>query len=387
MKKWFIFHHVVSCDLIFRDSTYISKTVHTRNSFSETVFFRFLDTPKPHPMAFIPQSNFIPRTSFSSPVVHPKPNVCRRGRVFATGVKSGDAMEFFRHREGEWDSWRVTHHLAFRRSESGESRIRMHCLDKEDERVIQLCKDWEVDPSLAQGGCYVSWKATMAWDQEGENHEGSTVFALVPNSDNIREGRILRDRGYAEIVPIAGTFNLDDEDDLCLDTPYEGGAVEERFSFDGPDTVNRVSTVRRFGGFSTATFSTERRVMEKEEEEEEKYSVEDIEQLMGKMRRFDDLGTSTEGDFGAGQFGPKLGKNRFATVNSQAKPSTNSAFGSGFSSGPSEQNDNGSVEGVNDRTVEAAKKAGVDLSKIPPSMRDDFVASFQEDDSNSSEEK
>lgn len=315
-----------------------------------------------------------------------------------TTVRSVDGMDFFRHREGEWSSWRVTHHLAFKRSESGESEISMQVLDPSDERITQLCRDWKVDPSLSQGGCYVTWKATMAWDQEGENHEGSTVFALVPDEDNTRKGRILRDRGYAEIVPIAGHYHLDDDDDLILETPYEGGKVHERFSFDGPNVVNRLSTVQRFGGYGTATFATERRVgadvVGEWDVEKEGKTVKDLilelmlhgpisdgeaeTEMSGKEREMQKSEVGSNVGF--------AGRSRWRTRNSAAPPSANSAFSTGFSSGGAGESEvkknagNGAGStGLGGEVEEAARKAGVDLSKIPPSMREDFVASFQKE--------
>lgn len=280
--------------------------------------------------------------------------------------------------------------------------IEMHVLEATDERIASLCRDWDVEPAHAQGGCHVTWKATMAWDQEGENHEGETTFALVPEKDDKRKGRILRDRGYAEIVPIAGTYYLDDSDDLNLETPYDGGAVEEKFSFDGPDVVNRLSTVRRFGGFSTATFATERRVGSEApavwDEEKEGKSVEQlVAELMldgpGVVMDGEDEAvaerTKSSGAFtGRQRFGPGAGK--WGNTNSAAPPSANSAFGSGFSSGTgnggngqpeesgSETKDGNGNDGLSSEILEAAEKAGIDLAKIPPSMRDDFVASFNE---------
>eukprot|EP00871_Galdieria_phlegrea_P002694 jgi/Galph1/3425/GphlegSOOS_G2082.1 len=168
-----------------------------------------------------------------------------------------DAMEFFRLREGHWRSWRVTHHLAFRRDEQGISDIFMQVLKEDDDRIVELCKAHEVDPALAVGGCYVEWEAQMSWDQEGENHKGSTVFALIPTSSDNCSGQLLRDRGYAEIIQVAGTYRLTSNKELVLHTPYDGGDVEETFAFIGPDIVIRSSTVKRFGGFATATFSTE----------------------------------------------------------------------------------------------------------------------------------
>lgn len=171
-----------------------------------------------------------------------------------------DVMEFFRHSAGKWRSKRTTHHLAFRRSEMGESEIEVKALDATDPQVIALCELHQVDPSLAVGGCYVTWAASMGWDQEGENHEGQTVFALVPDAEDPRNGQLLRDRGYAEIVAVNGRFQMDDDGGLVLITDYDVMSSVERFWFPSPDVRVRSSTVKRMGGFSTATFCTETRV-------------------------------------------------------------------------------------------------------------------------------
>jgi hypothetical protein len=135
-----------------------------------------------------------------------------------------DAMKFFQLCAGKWRSQRTTHNLAI-------------------------------------GGALVSWEGTMAWDRsEEENHEGSTVMVLVPDPDNPRQGLLLRERGYAEIVPVAGRYLMDDEDALILLTEYETMSSEERFSFVSPDLRMRTSTVKRFGGFSTASLCVETRI-------------------------------------------------------------------------------------------------------------------------------
>lgn len=169
-------------------------------------------------------------------------------------------MEFFQHSAGRWRSKRTTHHLAFRRSEMGESEIEVKALDAKDPQVIALCELHQVDPSLAVGGCYVTWAASMGWDQEGENHEGKTVFALVPDAKDRSRGQLLRDRGYAEIVAVNGQYQMDEEDGLVLTTDYDIMSSIERFWFPSPNVRVRSSTVKRMGGFSTATFCTETRV-------------------------------------------------------------------------------------------------------------------------------
>ncbi len=172
-----------------------------------------------------------------------------------------DAMEFFRLSAGRWQSTRTTHHLAFKRSELGESEILVETLAADDPEIITLCQMHEIDPSLSIGGSRVRWLGTMAWDREGEeNHEGKTVFAIVPETDNPRKGRLLRERGYAEIVPVVGLFHMDDEDGLVLTTEYETMSSTERFWFASDNMRMRTSTVKRFGGFSTASFCAEVRV-------------------------------------------------------------------------------------------------------------------------------
>jgi len=172
-----------------------------------------------------------------------------------------DAMDFFRSSAGTWHSQRTTHHLPFRRAELGGSTIRVEALPADDARVAEICKLHDVDPSAASGGAFVQWSGSMQWDREDdENHAGATVFAIVPNPENPRQGKMLRERGYAEIVPIAGQYEMDDAGGLVLITEYETMSSIERFWFASPDVRMRTSTVKRFGGFSTATFCTESRL-------------------------------------------------------------------------------------------------------------------------------
>ena len=120
----------------------------------------------------------------------------------------------------------------------------------------------DVDPAIAAGGAYVTWNGEMAWDKDDENHSGSTVFAIVPDADNPRKGRMLRERGYAEIVPVVGQFEMDEDDALILVTEYETMSSIERFWFASPNVRMRTSAVKRFGGFNTSTFCTEIRLEE-----------------------------------------------------------------------------------------------------------------------------
>jgi hypothetical protein len=172
-----------------------------------------------------------------------------------------DAMKFFQLSAGTWRSQRTTHHLAFRRAEMGESEIQVEPLAADHPDVIELCKLHEIEPGLAIGGAHVRWHGSMDWDREDdEPHAGETVFALVPDEGNSQQGKILRERGYAEIVPVVGRYFIDGEGGLVMTTEYETMSSVERFWFADPDVRLRTSTVKRFGGFSTASFCAETRM-------------------------------------------------------------------------------------------------------------------------------
>ncbi|MDJ0724264.1 MAG: phycobiliprotein lyase [Prochloraceae cyanobacterium] len=175
------------------------------------------------------------------------------------------AKEFFQNSAGNWKSKRTTHHLPFRRAETGESDIVVTNLVPEDPKIVEICQLHDIEPSLSVGGAFVSWEASMAWDKEDENHAGTTVFALVPENNNPRAGKLLRERGYAEIVPVIGHYEMDSEDALVLVTEYETMSIYERFWFVNPNLRLRTSTVKRFGGFNTATFCAEIRSEAKEQ--------------------------------------------------------------------------------------------------------------------------
>lgn len=173
-----------------------------------------------------------------------------------------DAIDFFQASAGRWRSQRTTHHLAFQRTEAGNSVIQVISLSAQDPEVSALCEFHGVDPSLAAAGAQVSWDGSMAWDKEGEEgHQGSTIMVLVPDKDTSgRAGQLLREKGYAETAPVIGRFQMDTENALVLTTEYETMAVFERFWFADTNLRVRTNTVKWFGGFSSASFCTEQRL-------------------------------------------------------------------------------------------------------------------------------
>ena len=164
-------------------------------------------------------------------------------------------QDFFELSAGKWFSHRTSHHLAFKQSEDGKSDITIEMLPADHPEVVKLCQQYEIDPHLATCGARVTWNGTMEWDEE--KHSGSTVLVAVPDADNPSQGRLLREMGYAERTPVAGRYIMGDDKALTLITEYETMSSEERLWFASPNLRMRVSVLKRFGGFSMASFTSE----------------------------------------------------------------------------------------------------------------------------------
>ena len=167
-------------------------------------------------------------------------------------------VEFFQQSAGKWFSQRTSHHLAFKQSESGKSDIVIEMLPSNDPEVVKLCEQYEIDPALALCGARVTWNGTMEWDEE--KHTGSTVLVPIADPENPKEGKLLREMGYAEKAPVAGRYRMGDDEALTLITEYESMYSEERLWFASHNLRLRTSILKRFGGFSMATFCSEIRM-------------------------------------------------------------------------------------------------------------------------------
>ncbi|MBL6800646.1 MAG: phycobiliprotein lyase [Synechococcus sp. BS307-5m-G37] len=169
-----------------------------------------------------------------------------------------DALSFFQLSCGQWRSQRSVHHLLHRRAEAGGSLIVVEDLAASDDRLVAMARQHGQDPARIIGGSHVRWSANMAWDRDGDAHDGETCFALMADAEADRSGTLLRDQGYAEKAPATSTFEMDDRDGLILRTSYEMMTVWERFSFCGPDVRVRSSTVE--GLSNNASFCIETRL-------------------------------------------------------------------------------------------------------------------------------
>jgi hypothetical protein len=171
-----------------------------------------------------------------------------------------DVKEFFELSAGKWFSQRTSHHLAFKQSENGKSEIVIETLPTDHPEVVELCKQYDFTPDQAMGAARITWAGTMQWDEDKEDHSGTTVMVPIPDAPGAKKGKLLRSVGYAEKAPAAADYIIGDDDAFTLITEYETMYSEERIWFASPNLRLRTSILKRFGGFSMASFCSEIRM-------------------------------------------------------------------------------------------------------------------------------
>ncbi|PSB02500.1 phycobiliprotein lyase [Merismopedia glauca] len=176
-----------------------------------------------------------------------------------------EITEFVERSVGNWRSQRSAHHLAFSHFEAIESEIEILSLSLDDLEVVELCKSYDIDPKTAVSPFRMSWSGTTDWDEK-EVMEGTCILVPIPDATNLKRGKLLRDRGYAETMAAAGNYHITEDDTFVLVTEYDRAAAEEKIWFVNPNVRCRVSLIKTSAGTGvvTASFSSEiRQAIEK----------------------------------------------------------------------------------------------------------------------------
>ncbi|WP_034937094.1 phycobiliprotein lyase [Gloeocapsa sp. PCC 73106] len=169
-----------------------------------------------------------------------------------------DISQFIQMSIGRWRSQRSAHHLAFAHFEQVTSTIDILSLTKDNPEVINLCKSYGVDPEAIACPFRMTWSGESDWN-EAETFEGTTILVPIPDPDNLKAGRLLRDQGYAETIPSVGEYHFSSDGTFVLLTPYERAMAEEKIWFINPNFRLRVSLIKtsQGSGVVTASFSSE----------------------------------------------------------------------------------------------------------------------------------
>jgi hypothetical protein len=166
-------------------------------------------------------------------------------------------MDFFRKSEGTWLTLRAVHHFDLVEDESGESNLIVQVVAKDDPKVIEICKQQSIDPAQAMGGGRFMWQANL--DDVPPNEDYGAVLIDVPDDETKRSGKLIRDRGYVEKIPVISRYWFGQDGILTIDTEYDNNQGQERCWFINDDFRIRVSSVRTMDGVNLTTYCSERR--------------------------------------------------------------------------------------------------------------------------------
>lgn len=167
-------------------------------------------------------------------------------------------MDFFRKSEGVWFTQRTVHNFdTAAADESGESNVMIDVLSIDDSRVLEVCQQQNVDPALVSGGCSFMWQDNL--DDAIPNQNYAAILIDLPNPNNPKMGKFLRNRGYVEGIPVIGIYNFADDGVLTIETEYETNQGQERCWFINDHFRVRVMTVQMSNGVKQMAYCSERR--------------------------------------------------------------------------------------------------------------------------------
>jgi hypothetical protein len=171
-------------------------------------------------------------------------------------------LNFFRKSEGVWFIQRTVHHFDLVADESGESNLHIGIITKDDPRVKTICEQQGIDPAKSMGGASFMWQGNL--DEQEPNPDYAAVLVDVPDDETGRSGKLLRDQGYVEKIPVVSRYWFGKDGILTIDTEYDNNQGQERCWFLTDNFRVRASTVRMMNGVYLMTYCSERRCVSEE---------------------------------------------------------------------------------------------------------------------------
>ncbi len=168
-------------------------------------------------------------------------------------------MDFFCKSEGVWFTHRTVHHFDAVGDESGESKLYVDLIALDDPRVKAICEMQGTSLANVKSGASFMWQAH---DDKGEpNPDSAAILIDVPDDETGQSGKLLRNQGYVEKIPVVSRYWFGEDGILTIDTEYDSNQGQERCWFITDDFRVRVSTVRMMSGVYMMTYCSERRCL------------------------------------------------------------------------------------------------------------------------------
>jgi CpeS-like protein len=171
-------------------------------------------------------------------------------------------MDFFRKSEGTWYIQRQVHHFDLVADESGQSNLIVQVVEPTDPKVKTACEEQGIDPARAGGGASFLWQDNL--DDRPPNPDYAAVLIDIPDDDRGLTGKLIRDRGYVEKIPVISRYWFGNDGILTIDTEYDNNQGQERCWFINDDFRVRIGTVQTINGVNLVSYCSERRCVSDE---------------------------------------------------------------------------------------------------------------------------
>jgi hypothetical protein len=175
-------------------------------------------------------------------------------------------MDFFHRSEGTWFIERKVHHFDQVADESGVSNLIVRVVQPNDPKVKVACDEQGIDPALAKGGASFIWQDNL--DERQPNPDYAAILIDIPDDEKGLRGKLIRDRGYVEKIPVISRYWFGKDGILTIDTEYDNNQGQERCWFVNDDFRVRIGTVLTANGLNLVSYCSERRCVSDEKLQE-----------------------------------------------------------------------------------------------------------------------
>lgn len=148
-----------------------------------------------------------------------------------------DIKKFLDLSAGKWFSQRTTY-LDENKAQSSKADLTVELLASDSSTIVKLCENARLDPQHSLGGLTTSWDNSVDWGKPKQI--GSIVIAVVPNADNEKTGKVLR-QGETNG---SGEYLLGEDGALTLIIETDKISAEERQWFASDNLRLRTAVVR-----------------------------------------------------------------------------------------------------------------------------------------------
>jgi hypothetical protein len=166
-------------------------------------------------------------------------------------------MDFFHRSAGIWYIERHVNHFDLVADESGKSNLIVSVVELTDPKVKTACEEQGIDPAKARGGASFLWQDNL--DERQPNPDYAAVLIDIPDDDKGLTGKLIRDRGYVEKIPVISRYWFGKDGILTIDTEYDNNQGQERCWFINDDFRVRIGTVQTINGVNLVSYCSERR--------------------------------------------------------------------------------------------------------------------------------